>query len=155
MKNIIINFRELLDIENFVRITEKYNFDVTLSQGKYEVNGKSLMGILSLDIIKPIEVIVNEENVSTQEFSKEIQPYVYLMKKTSIQFKKIDEVEKFVKIASKYDFDIILTQGKYKVSGKSLMGVFSLDIANPIIVVVESNDKSATAFENEIKEYII
>lgn len=155
MKNITINFRELKDIENFVRITGKYNFDVTLSQGKYDVNGKSLMGILSLDIIKPIEVIVDEENTSTQEFSKEIQPYVYLVKKTSIQFEKIDQVEKFVKIASKYDFDITLTQGKYKVSGKSLMGVFSLDISNPITVVVESNDKSATAFENEIEEYII
>lgn len=154
MNKITINFKELKDIENFIRITGKYNFNVTLSQSKYEVDGKSLMGILSLDVIKPITVIIQNEDETVEDFKKEIQPYVYLMKEISVKFNKITDVEKFVKIADKYEFDVILSQGKYKVSGKSLMGIFSLDISNPITVIVESNDKTATAFENEIQEYI-
>jgi hypothetical protein len=35
------------------------------------------------------------------------------------------------------------------------MGIFSLDVTRPITVIVESNDKTATAFENEIKDYIV
>lgn len=155
MKNITINFKELKDIENFIRITNKYNLDVSLVQGKYEVNGKSLMGILSLDVVKPIELIIHNDDISLDDFSKEIQQYVYLIKKISIKFKEISDVENFVKIADKYDFDVVLSQGKYKVSGKSLMGIFSLDIDSPITAIVESNDKTASAFEKEIQKYIV
>jgi phosphotransferase system HPr-like phosphotransfer protein len=155
MENIIISFKEIKDIENFIRITGKYNFDVTLSQNRYEVDGKSLMGILSLDIIKPVEVVINNPDDTVEEFINEIKPYVYLTKEISIRFKEITDVERFVKISHKYEFDVLLSQGKYTVSGKSMMGIFSLDVTRPITVIVESNDKTATAFENEIKDYIV
>lgn len=73
MEKLTINFNDITDVENFVEIVGKYNFDVTLSQGKYEVDGKSLMGIFSLDITKPIDILVAKKDTS---FIDEIQKYI-------------------------------------------------------------------------------
>lgn len=73
MEKLTINFNGITDVENFVEIVGKYNFDVTLSQGKYEVDGKSLMGIFSLDITKPIDILVTKKDTS---FIDEIQKYI-------------------------------------------------------------------------------
>ncbi len=73
MEKLTINFNDITDVENFVEIVGKYNFDVTLSQGKYEVDGKSLMGIFSLDITKPIDILVTKKDTS---FIDEIQKYI-------------------------------------------------------------------------------
>ena len=73
MEKLTINFNGITDVENFVEIVGKYNFNVTLSQGKYEVDGKSLMGIFSLDITKPIDILVTKKDTS---FIDEIQKYI-------------------------------------------------------------------------------
>lgn len=73
MEKLTINFNDITDVENFVEIVGKYNFDVTLSQGKYEVDGKSLMGIFSLDITKPIDILVTKKDTS---FIDEIKKYI-------------------------------------------------------------------------------
>lgn len=73
MEKLTINFNGITDVENFVEIVGKYNFNVTLSQGKYEVDGKSLMGIFSLDITKPIDILVTKKDTS---FIDEIKKYI-------------------------------------------------------------------------------
>lgn len=76
MEKFTINFTEIEDIERFVKIVGKYNFEVTLSQGKYEVDAKSLMGIFSLDITKPVEILINTKDNSSDTFIGEIQQYI-------------------------------------------------------------------------------
>ena len=73
MEKLTINFNGITDVEKFVEIVGKYNFNVTLSQGKYEVDGKSLMGIFSLDITKPIDILVTKKDTS---FIDEIKKYI-------------------------------------------------------------------------------
>ena len=57
----------------------------------------------------------------------------------NISLSSIDIVKNFVNIANNYDFPINLHSDKYIVNGKSIMGIFSLDLSKPIKLEVEGN----------------
>lgn len=44
------------DVDNFVKFASKCTGDVLVRSQKYIVNGKSIMGLYSLDLSKPIDV---------------------------------------------------------------------------------------------------
>ncbi len=69
-----------------------------------------------------------------------------------ISLNSINDVKNFVNIVNRYDFDVDLTSGRYVVDAKSIMGIFSLDLSNPIKVEVRSND--ADAFIEEMKPFM-
>jgi len=50
--NIALN--SISHVKNFVNKVNKYDFDVDLTSGRYIVDAKSIMGIFSLDLGKPI-----------------------------------------------------------------------------------------------------
>ena len=56
------------------------------------------------------------------------------MTKVKIMLDSIAAVKKFVSVVSMYDFDVDLASGRYAVDAKSIMGIFSLDLSNPIPV---------------------
>jgi phosphotransferase system HPr-like phosphotransfer protein len=56
------------------------------------------------------------------------------MKTQFVKINGIQDVMTFVKIASSIDGDILVKKGIYCVDGKSLMGMFSLDLTNGAIV---------------------
>ena len=56
------------------------------------------------------------------------------MKTFNLLLSSINDVKDFVNIVSKYDFDVDLTSGRYVVDAKSIMGIFSLDLTQPINV---------------------
>ncbi len=75
------------------------------------------------------------------------------MKKAKIMLDSIAAVKKFVSIVSMYDFDVDLASGRYAVDAKSIMGIFSLDLSNPIQLVAHTDN--ADKFIDEIKEFIV
>ena len=64
------------EVKNFVNIVNKYDFDVDLTSGRYVVDAKSIMGIFSLDLSKPIKVEVRGEDAQAQTFMDEIKVFV-------------------------------------------------------------------------------
>lgn len=62
------------------------------------------------------------------------------MQTFSIYLKSITEVKEFVRIVNDYPFDVDLISGRYTVDGKSIMGIFSLDLALPIAVEIHSDE---------------
>ena len=62
MKKFNISLNSIMDVKSFVNIVNKYDFDVDLASGRYVVDAKSIMGIFSLDLSKPIELSIIEEN---------------------------------------------------------------------------------------------
>ena len=62
------------------------------------------------------------------------------MKSISIRLSTIADVRDFVNIVSKSDLDIDLQSGRYVVDGKSIMGIFSLDLLSPITLTAHSDD---------------
>ena len=53
---ITVLLNKIRDISKFVRLTSKCRDDVVVKSGHYAVNAKSLLGLLSLDLSKPVEV---------------------------------------------------------------------------------------------------
>jgi len=57
--------------------------------------------------------------------------------KTSIVFHSINEAKEFSVLASQYPFNIDLALGKYIVSAKSIMGIFSLELSKHLELIAE------------------
>ena len=75
------------------------------------------------------------------------------MKETSIRLSTIADVRDFVNIVAAFDGDIDLISGRYVVDGKSIMGIFSLDLLQPITVRTDS-DNAAELFA-KLEGYIV
>ena len=64
MKTFDLLLSSINDVKDFVNIVSKYDFDVDLTSGRYVVDAKSIMGIFSLDLTKPITLNIHtDENV--------------------------------------------------------------------------------------------
>lgn len=59
-----------------------------------------------------------------------------------------DEVQRFVDITSKCDFDIDISYNRYVVDAKSFLGVYGLNFARPLTV-------SYTGYNSALEEFII
>ncbi len=62
MKTFNMQLSSINDVKDFVNIVSKYDFDVDLTSGRYVVDAKSIMGIFSLDLSKPIKVEVHSDD---------------------------------------------------------------------------------------------
>ena len=74
MKSFNIILKSINDVKAFVNIVNKYDFDVDLTSGRYVVDAKSIMGIFSLDLGKPIKVEVQSDDC--EKFCEEIKSFV-------------------------------------------------------------------------------
>ncbi len=74
MTKTTISLQAINDVKNFVDIVMKYEFDIDLVSGRYAVDAKSIMGIFSLDLSKPIEL--NAHTDDAEEFMAEIDKYI-------------------------------------------------------------------------------
>ena len=54
MKTISIKLPLAENVKAFVNVVNKYPYDIDLRAGRYVVDAKSILGILSLDLAKPI-----------------------------------------------------------------------------------------------------
>ena len=64
-----IRFDAVQDVQSFVSFATKFPDEYFLISGRYVVNAKSIMGIYSLDLSKPITLVSLKEN--NEEFLKE------------------------------------------------------------------------------------
>lgn len=75
MKSIFIKLRTIDDVYSFVNCIVGFNGDVDLESGRYKVDGKSLLGIFSLDLRKPIKLTFHDDSKADELFAK-IKPFV-------------------------------------------------------------------------------
>ena len=71
--NIMLN--TINDVKVFVNTVSKYDFDVDLISGRYAIDAKSIMGIFSLDLSKPIELNIHSET-NVDEILNILAPYI-------------------------------------------------------------------------------
>ena len=62
------------DVKNFVTLVSKCDFDVDLISGRYAIDAKSIMGIFSLDLSKPIALEAHTDDAS--KFFGEIKNFI-------------------------------------------------------------------------------
>lgn len=56
MTTTTVRLNQIDDVKNFVNTIMRFDFDIDLASGRYAVDAKSIMGIFSLDLSKPIEL---------------------------------------------------------------------------------------------------
>lgn len=59
------------------------------------------------------------------------------MKEMKIMLNSMNEVKEFVGFTMRHKGDMTLSNDKYKVDAKSIMGVFSLNLSVPVTLTVE------------------
>lgn len=64
MKEITIKLSNVQDIREFVNVVILADYDVDLVQGRYVIDAKSIMGIFSLDLLSPINLVAHTENAN-------------------------------------------------------------------------------------------
>lgn len=74
MKTFDLLLSSINDVKDFVNIVSKYDFDVDLISGRYVVDAKSIMGIFSLDLSKPIKVEVHSDDCD--KFMEELDKFI-------------------------------------------------------------------------------
>ena len=59
-----ISLQAINDVKEFVNTVMKYEFDIDLVSGRYAIDAKSIMGIFSLDLSKPITLNAHTDDAS-------------------------------------------------------------------------------------------
>lgn len=62
MKTVKISLNSIDKVKVFVNEVTKYDAEFDLVSGRYVIDAKSIMGIFSLDLSKPIDLNIHSEN---------------------------------------------------------------------------------------------
>ena len=78
------------------------------------------------------------------------------MTNVKVKLASIQDVRNFVDTVTKFNIDIDLSSGRYVVDAKSIMGIFSLDLLNPINLTALTNDADEEkALLEALKPFIV
>lgn len=71
-----------------------------------------------------------------------------------IRLDSIDAVKNFVNKVNLYSGDVDIVSGRYTIDAKSIMGIFSLDLAKPLTVVVHDKTEEER-FKIEMADILV
>ena len=73
MKSVMIRLSLVENVNKFVNVVSRYPFEMDLRAGRHVVDAKSILGIFSLDLSRPITLdIYNDDR---DELLDEIKPF--------------------------------------------------------------------------------
>ena len=76
MKTLKISLNSIDKVKAFVNETSKFDCDFDLVSGRYVIDAKSIMGIFSLDLSKPINLNIHAEGAALDAILAVVQAYV-------------------------------------------------------------------------------
>ena len=74
MKSVMIRLSLVENVNNFVNIVTRYPYEMDLRAGRHVVDAKSILGIFSLDLSRPITLEIYSDNCD--ELLKEISAFI-------------------------------------------------------------------------------
>ena len=75
MKTVQISLNSIDKVKSFVNDITKFDYDFDLVSGRYVIDAKSIMGIFSLDLSKPIDLAIHTED-NLNEILEALKPYI-------------------------------------------------------------------------------
>ena len=75
MKTVHISLNSIDKVKAFVNEITKFDNDFDLVSGRYVIDAKSIMGIFSLDLSKPIDLNIHAEK-NADEILEVLSPYI-------------------------------------------------------------------------------
>lgn len=74
MQTVQISLNSIDKVKSFVNEIAQFDYDFDLISGRYVIDAKSIMGIFSLDLSKPITLNVHTDQ--TDEVLEKLAPYL-------------------------------------------------------------------------------
>ncbi len=75
MNTVFVSLNSIDKVKSFVNIVAKYNADFDLVSGRYVIDAKSIMGIFSLDLSKPITLKIHDTD-EIAEILEDLKPFL-------------------------------------------------------------------------------
>ena len=75
MRTVHISLNSIDKVKSFVNDLAKFDADFDLVSGRYIIDAKSIMGIFSLDLSKPIDLAIHAET-DKDEVMEILKPYL-------------------------------------------------------------------------------
>ncbi len=75
MKNVKISLNSIDKVKAFVNTIARYDLDFDLVSGRYVIDAKSIMGIFSLDLSKPIDLNIHGDT-GIDDVLADLKPYI-------------------------------------------------------------------------------
>ena len=117
MLKVKISLNSIDKVKSFVNDISGFNAEFDLVSGRYVIDAKSIMGIFSLDISKPIDLNVHTDK-DTEDIMAALKPYLAEQSHSSIDSKKPPGWEDFLFYS--LFFCQILNHTRSKCIGRSL-----------------------------------
>lgn len=76
MKTVQISLNSIDKVKAFVNEITKFDTDFDLVSGRYVIDAKSIMGIFSLDLSKPIDLCVHADEANIEKILEVLKPYI-------------------------------------------------------------------------------
>lgn len=64
-------------------------------------------------------------------------------------------MKQFVQTLTQYDDEFELVSNKYVVDAKSILGIFSIDLSQPVLLRIHAEGEKKDCILNEIQKYLI
>ena len=74
MKSVMIRLSLVENVNQFVNVVSRYPFEMDLRAGRHVVDAKSILGIFSLDLSRPITLDIYSDDCD--KLLEEIKPFV-------------------------------------------------------------------------------
>ena len=75
MKTVMISLNSIDKVKSFVNDISRFDYEFDLVSGRYVIDAKSIMGIFSLDLSKPIELNIHAAEDADDVISV-LKPYI-------------------------------------------------------------------------------
>lgn len=76
MKAVDISLNSIDKVKTFVNLINRFDYDFDLVSGRYVIDAKSIMGIFSLDLSKPITLHIHTDDANAESIVTELAPYL-------------------------------------------------------------------------------
>ncbi len=74
MKTVMISLNSIDKVKSFVNEIARFDYDFDLISGRYIIDAKSIMGIFSLDLSKPIQLDIHTDDADA--VIEALAPYI-------------------------------------------------------------------------------
>ena len=76
MKTITVSLNSIDKVKHFVNDINRFDNDFDLVSGRYVIDAKSIMGIFSLDLSKPIDLSIHADGDALEQVLAVLAPYI-------------------------------------------------------------------------------
>ena len=75
MKTVKISLNSIDKVKSFVNAITQFEFDFDLISGRYVIDAKSIMGIFSTDLSKPVNVRIHAQGAEAEKALQVVRKY--------------------------------------------------------------------------------